>query len=482
MTQHEVVILGAGMSGLCMAIALERAGITDFVIVEKSAGLGGTWWDNRYPGAHVDVPAPLYCFSFESNPRWQRRFAAAPEIQAYMQHCARKYGVEPHLRFGRRITEARFDEDSGRWAIACDDGTRYSARFFVCSTGPLSQPRWPAIPGLADFRGLRLHSARWDASAPLQGRRVAVIGTGSTASQLVPPLAEQAAQLTVFQRTANWVLPRPDRRYNAIDRALARLPPYAAAVRAFWYRALEWGRRGFDEGSLARRGMLRTARAHLHRQIADEALRAKLRPPYPLGCKRLIYSNDFYPALARPNVELVTEAIARITPQGIVTADGRARTIDALVCATGFDIAHLASSLQVTGRGGRTLAEAWRDGAQAWHGITAAGFPNLFMLLGPNTTTGHTSTLLYIEPQVGFTIEAMLRVKRQGSRWIEVRDDAMRAHNRELQSRLQGSVWAGCRSWYRQDGDGRIVALWPGFTREYVAALRRPDFAAFDFG
>ena len=312
---------------------------------------------------------------------------------------------------------------------------------------------------------------------------MAVIGTGSTASQLVPPIAEQAAQLhgVPAHRELGAAAPGPAATTRSTGPWRACRPTRPRCAR-FWYRALEWGRRGFDEGSLARRGMLRTAEAHLRRQVPDEALRAKLRPPYPLGCKRLIYSNDFYPALARPNVELVTEAIARITPQGIVTADGRERTIDALVCATGFDIAHLASSLQVTGRGGRTLAEAWRDGAQAWHGITAAGFPNLFMLLGPNTTTGHTSTLLYIEPQVGFTIEAMLRVKRQGSRWIEVRDDAMRAHNRELQSRLQGSVWAGCRSWYRQDGDGRIVALWPGFTREYVAALRRPDFAAFDFG
>ncbi len=399
-----------------------------------------------------------------------------------MQHCARKYGIEPHLRLGRRITGAGFDEATGHWAIECDDGTRYDARFFVCSTGPLSQPRWPEIPGLAEFQGLRLHSARWDASLPLQGKRVAVIGTGSTASQLVPPIAEQAAQLTVFQRTANWVLPRLDREYNALDRALTGLPPYAATVRAFWYGVLEWGRRGFDEGSLTRRGMLKTAEAHLRRQVPDEALRAKLRPPYALGCKRLIYSNDFYPALTRPNVELVTKAITRITPQGVVTADGRERAIDALVCATGFDIAHFASSLQVVGRDGRTLATAWEGGAAAWYGLAVAGFPNLFMLLGPKTVTAHTSTLLYIEPEVRFAVRAMQRVQRDARRWIDVREDAMRAHNRELQSRLESSVWAGCRSWYRQGDDGRIVALWPGFTREYVAALRRTDFAAFDFG
>ncbi len=472
-TSHEVVILGAGMSGLCMAIALRRAGIHDFIVVEKSPGLGGTWWDNRYPGAHVDVPAPLYSFSFEPNPRGRRRFAAAPEIQAYMAHCAHKYGVLPHLRLGRRITAAGFDESTGRWAIACDDGTRCSARFFVCSTGPLSQPRWPDIAGLHHFQGLRLHSARWDASLPLQGRRVAVIGTGSTAAQLVPPIAAQAAQLSVFQRTANWVLPRPDRRYHAIDRALARLPPYAAAVRAFWYHALEWGRRGFDEGTRARRGMLAAAAAHLARQVPDAALRRRLRPPHALGCKRLIYSNDFYPALMQPQVELVTDPIERITPQGVVTADGHERRFDALVCATGFDVAHLAAALPITGRGGRRLGDAWQGGAQAWHGTMVAGFPNLFFLLGPNTATGHTSTLLYIEPEVHFAVRAMQRVQRAGRRWIDVRDEAMRAHNQALQARLQGSVWAGCRSWYRQGDDGRIVALWPGFTREYVRALAR---------
>ncbi|MDE2146564.1 MAG: NAD(P)/FAD-dependent oxidoreductase [Burkholderiales bacterium] len=479
---HEVVILGAGMSGLCMAIALRRAGIDDFVVIEKSPGLGGTWWDNRYPGAQVDVPAPLYSFSFEPNPRWRQRFAAAPEIQAYMAHCARKYGIGPHLRLGRRITEATFDEAGGRWLIDCDDGQRLRARHFVCSTGPLSQPRWPEIPGLQAFDGPRLHTARWDAGVPLQGRRVAVIGTGSTAAQLVPAIAPQLAHLGVYQRTANWVLPRLDRRYRAADRALARLPPYAAAVRAFWYHALEWGRRGFDEGRLARRGMLATAAAHLERQVPDPVLRERLRPPHALGCKRLIYSNDYYPALARPQTELVTEAIERVTPRGLVTADGRERPYDVLVCATGFDVAHLAQALPVTGRGGRRLANAWRDGAQAWHGTMVAGFPNLYFLLGPNTATGHTSTLLYIEPEVRFALRAMQRVQREGRRWIEVRDAAMREHNQALQARLAGSVWAGCRSWYRQGDDGRIVALWPGFTGEYVRALERADGALFELG
>lgn len=480
--RHEVVVLGAGMSGLCMAVRLKQAGIHDFVVLEKQPGLGGTWWDNRYPGAHVDVPAPVYSFSFAPNPNWGQRFASAAEIQAYMQQVAERFGVLPHIRFGTRIEQARFDEPAGRWQIATEGGQALDARFFVCSTGPLNQPRWPSIPGLADFAGRRLHSARWDPAADLSGQRVAVIGTGSTASQLVAPIARQAAQLHVFQRTANWVLPRLDRRYTRLDHWLARFPPYARAVRAAWVLALEWGRRGFDEGTLARRGMLATAAAHRKRQVPDEALRQRLVPPYPLGCKRIIYSSDFYPALSRPNVELVTDPIERITPHGIVTADGTERPLDTLVCATGFDTSHLLSSLTVTGRQGRTLAEAWAGGPAAYHGISVAGFPNLFLMLGPNTATGHTSTLLFIEPEADHVLACMQAVREGGHRWVQVRDEVFQHHNAELQRRLAGSVWAQCRSWYRMDGDGRIVALFPGFTREYVRAVQQVRWADYRFG
>jgi cation diffusion facilitator CzcD-associated flavoprotein CzcO len=328
-TEHEVVILGAGMSGLCMAIQLQRTGQHDFVLLEKQPGLGGTWWDNTYPGAHVDVPSPVYSFSFAPNPGWTRRFAGAREIQAYMQQLAERHGLTERIHFNTRLAEARFDEASGLWRFRTEDGRRLRSRFFVCSTGPLNQPRWPAIPGLESFQGERLHSARWDHSVPLAGRRVAVIGTGSTASQLIPPVAAQAKQLHVFQRTANWVLPRLDRRYGALDRALAQYTAYNRAVRWCWMQALEMGRRGFDEGTLARKGMLKTAAAHRRRLLPDATLRAQLTPDYPLGCKRIIYSNDFYPALGEPQVELVTTPIERLTATGIVTTDGQTREIDA---------------------------------------------------------------------------------------------------------------------------------------------------------
>jgi cation diffusion facilitator CzcD-associated flavoprotein CzcO len=480
MNECDVLILGAGMSGLCMATQLRRAGRHGFVVLEQSPGLGGTWWDNRYPGAHVDVPAPLYSFSFAPNPKWTRRFAAAPEIQAYMQGLAAREGLAPHLRFGVRVTRATFDEAAARWRIETADGGVWSARHFVCSTGPLSRPRLPAIDGIERFAGRVLHSARWDAAFDAGGLRVGVIGTGSTASQLIPPLAERAAQLTVFQRTANWVLPRLDRRYGALDRALAHLPPYSALVRAFWYAVLEWGRRGFDEGSVARRGMQRTADALLARQVPDAALRARLRPSYPLGCKRLIYSNDYYRALVRPNTALVTEAIERITPAGIVTRDGRAHALDVLVCATGFDVEHSMAHVEIVGRGGRRLGDAWRDGPEAHRGLTVPGFPNLFLMLGPNTATGHTSTLLYIEPGVAWVLRALREAERRGAATVEVRADAARAYNARLQSRLAHSVWSTCRSWYRADS-GRIIALWPGFTREYVRALRRCRFEDYAF-
>jgi cation diffusion facilitator CzcD-associated flavoprotein CzcO len=479
-----VVILGAGMSGLCAAVKLKRAGQHRFIILEKADGLGGTWWDNTYPGAHVDVPAPVYSFSFAPNADWSRRFASAPEIQTYMRRLAARHGLLGHLRLGSQVNAATFDASTGHWHIDADNAqgvrTTHRARFFVCSTGPLSQPRWPDLPGIADFQGQRLHSARWDHRYAMAGKRVAVIGTGSTASQLVPPIAAEAQHLHVFQRTANWVLPRLDRRYFGVDRLLASMPPYAAAVRWCWMHTLELSRRGFDEGTFMRRVLLGAAGWHSKKQVPDDALRARLAPTYPLGCKRIIYSNDYLRAFMQPNVELVTDAISRVTAHGIVTADGRERPIDALVCATGFEVAESMASIRVTGLQGHTLSERWQRGPEAYHGITVAGFPNMFLMLGPNTATGHTSTLLYIEPQADHAIACMHAVRKGGHRYIDVKAGVLREHNDALQKRLGASVWAQCRSWYRMD-NGKVFALFPGFTKEYVAAVRTPDFSAYAF-
>lgn len=479
--QVDVAILGAGMSGLCMAIQLQQAGITDFLIIEKSAGIGGTWWDNRYPGAQVDVPAPAYSFSFAPNPGWTHRFADAPQIQRYQQQLAEQHGLIARTRLGVAVTEARFDAEAGRWRLQLDNGERLNARFFVCSTGVLNTARWPGIPGLSSFAGRLLHSARWPAGTDLAGLHVGVIGTGSTAAQLVPAIAPAVARLSVFQRTPNWVLPRADRRYGRLDRWLSRLPGYAPLVRRGWVQVMEWGRRGFDEGTLARRLVVAAANAHRRRSVADPLLREQLAPPYPLGCKRIIYSNDYYAALALPHAELVTAGIREITPAGVLTVDGREHALDALVCATGYDTVRPLSHVRIEGLGGRLLADAWQGGAQAYLGIAVAGFPNFFLMLGPNTATGHTSTLLYIEPQVRHAIACMQRVRREGRRWVGVRPAVAQAHDEALQQRLATSVWSQCRSWYRAE-NGRIVAIWPGYTAEYARAVREPDEAAYELG
>jgi cation diffusion facilitator CzcD-associated flavoprotein CzcO len=477
----DVLIMGAGMSGLCMAVELKRTGQHNFVVLEKSPGLGGTWWDNRYPGAHVDVPAPLYSFSFAPNPRWTQRFASAPEIHRYIQQTAQQHGVMQHLRLGVQITAAVFEESTARWRISTADGQQYRARYFVCSTGPLSSARWPDIDGLNSFQGRLLHTARWDPGEPLRGLRAGVIGTGSTAAQLVPPLAAQADSLVVFQRTANWVLPRMDRRYNALDRALTQVPGYQAAVRHFWYGLLEMGRRGFEDGTLARRSMLRAAAAHRSRQVADARLREQLTPRYPLGCKRIIYSNDYFPALTQTNVTLETASIAHVSPRGVVMQDGREHPLDLLVCATGFDVQHALTAVPITGRDGLRLQDCWAEGPQAYLGLTTAGFPNLFLMLGPNTATGHTSTLLYIEPGVRWAVHAMQEVQRRGAAWLDVKPAVMESFNTGLQDRLAGAVWSQCRSWYRADS-GRNIAIWPGYTREYVSAVANQSFDDFEFG
>jgi cation diffusion facilitator CzcD-associated flavoprotein CzcO len=307
---------------------------------------------------------------------------------------------------------------------------------------------------------------------------VAVIGTGSTAVQLVPPLAKRAAHLTVFQRTPNWILPRLERRYRFFDRWLTALPGYSRATRLAWAAFLEWGRKGFDEGTFARRFMLALAGWHRRRQLPDAALRDALAPPYPLGCKRIIYANDYYPTLMQPHVDLVTAGIDAVLPTGVRTSDGREHALDALVCATGFETVQLLASIRIEGREGRTLSETWKDVPAAFHGISVAGFPNLFLMLGPNTATGHTSTLFYIEAAVRHAVAGIQRLTSTGGISMEVRQDAMDAHNAALQARLGNSVWAQCRSWYRSPS-GKVVAIFPGFTPEYVRAastLRPEDY------
>lgn len=478
--EPEIVILGAGMSGICMAIEFKRAGIDSFVVLEQSDGVGGTWWDNSYPGAQCDVPSHLYSFSFELKSDWTRVFAPSREIQGYVEHCVRRYGLERHLRLGSRVSAAVYDEAAARWRVTTADGRVFRPRFFVLSLGPLNHPRLP--PGIDAFRGEVMHTARWNHGYDFRGKRVAVIGSAASAVQIVPSLAELAARLTVYQRSPSWIVARPDRLYRDLEHRLFRVPLIARAYRAWLYWRFEANFAAFKGRGLMYRLLTHMARSHLEAQVPDPDLRARLRPDYPMGCKRILVTSDFYPALGRANVELVPQAATRFTAAGVVAADGSTREVDAIVCATGFETVEPLAHLEVRGSGGRSLAAAWRGGPEAYHGITVAGFPNLFMLLGPNTGTGHTSVLIPIEAQARYTLACIRELGRRRARSMDVRAEVMAEHNVELQRRLAATVWASpaCTSWYKT-ATGKVLATYPGYITRYVLETRRPRFADYAF-
>jgi cation diffusion facilitator CzcD-associated flavoprotein CzcO len=476
----EIVILGAGMSGICMAIELKRAGIDSFVVLEQSGGVGGTWWDNTYPGAQCDVPSHLYSFSFERKADWTRVFAPSREIQGYVEDCVRRYGVAAHLRLRTEVSAAEYDEHTARWRVTTRQGRVFRPRIFVLSLGPLNHPRLPA--GIETFRGEVMHSARWNHGYAFEGKRVAVIGSAASAVQIVPTLAATAARLTLFQRTPSWIIDRPDREYGALARCLFRLPLAARAYRAWLYWRFEANFAAFKGRGPMYRLLTHMASSHLERQVADPALRERLRPAYPIGCKRILISSDFYPALGRANVEVVAQAAAGFAANGVVAADGSVREVDAIVCATGFETVEPLAHVPVVGAGGRTLASAWREGPEAYHGITVAGFPNLFMLLGPNTGTGHTSVLIPIEAQARYILACIRELDRRGARAMDVRAEVFARHNAELQRRLAATVWASpqCTSWYKTRA-GKILATYPGYITRYVLETRRPRYADYVF-
>lgn len=477
----RIVILGAGMSGLCMAIRLKQAGITSFTIFEKAGGLGGTWWDNTYPGAQCDVRSHLYSYSFELYPDWTRTYAPQAEIQRYMQHCAQKYSLLPHIRFNCEIVAGRFTAEQGVWLLRTRDGEEITANIFICSSGPLSQPRYPEIPGLDKFQGKLFHSSRWDHDYDFAGKRVAVIGNAASAVQLIPQIAPSTQRLFVFQRSANWIIPRPDRAYTSVEKALFRIPAIGRFHRFLLYWLHEMNRLAFNRDSLAAKLASMGAARHLRKQIPDEKLRAALRPDYPLGCKRVLISNDYYPTLLRSNVELVTAPIEQVTATGITTSDGQTRALDAIICATGFDAVRMLSSIHIEGVSGNTLADIWKQGPEAYHGVTVAGFPNLFLLLGPNTGQGHTSTLLYIEAQVDYIIRCIEELAKRNRAYLAVKSEVMARHNDELQKQLTHSVWAtGCGSWYKTK-EGKISAIHPGFSFQYIREMREPRFEDYAF-
>jgi cation diffusion facilitator CzcD-associated flavoprotein CzcO len=480
-SQHPTIaILGAGIGGMCMAIQLKRAGVDSFTVYEKSGRVGGTWLDNSYPGAACDVPSHLYSFSFEPNPDWSHSFSEQPEIHRYLERCAEKYGLSAHLRFGVEMVAARYDDQEKRWRLETRAGELVSADIVVSGLGQLNRPHIPELPGLASFRGKTFHSARWDHEYDLTGKRVAVIGNGASAVQFVPRIAPAAGQLTVYQRSANWLFPRQDRAYSARRRWLfSHLPLAARLYRVLIYLLLEIRFLGFRKDSRLAPRLEAYAREHLAAQVPDPQLRAVLTPDYPIGCKRILTADDYYPALVRPNVALETSPIDRVLPEAIVTVDGVTHPTDAIIFGTGFETTAFLAPLDIIGRGGRRLADAWRDGAEAYLGVAVSDFPNFFLLYGPNTNLGHNSIIFMIECQVGYVLQCLQAMRRRGARAIDVRPEVMAAYNRGLQDDLRRTAWAaGCSSWYK-NAAGKITNNWSGFTLRYWWLTRRPVWAAF---
>ncbi len=468
----DVAIVGSGFAGLGAAVKLAEAGRGDFVILEKGTSVGGTWRDNTYPGCACDVQSHLYSFSFAPNPNWTRTFARQPEIRAYLESIADRYGLRDRLRFGREITGLEWD--GTRWAVTSADGDVVHARAVVWGTGPLHLPSLPDVAGLDEFTGTVFHSSRWDHDHDLRGKRVAVIGTGASSIQFVPQIQPEVASLTLFQRTAPWVLPKPDREIPGVLRALYKAVPVAQKLQ----RALVYGRNEMLVGGFLNPARMKViegfARAYLDRTFASRPdLKAKVTPDFTMGCKRILMSNDYYSALKRDNVDIVTEKIVRVTPTGVVTADGIEHQVDTIIFGTGFRVGEGMGDVSVTGRDGVKLDDVWADGPEALLGTTVAAFPNLFMMIGPNTGLGHSSMVYMIESQTSFILDALRMLDDTGAVALDTRQDRQDAFNAEIQQRLEGSVWTsgGCQSWYL-DENGRNRTLWPGYTFDYRRRTR----------
>lgn len=468
---YRVAVIGAGFGGIGMAIALRRAAITDFVVLDRADDLGGTWRDNSYPGLCCDVPSHLYSFSFRPW-RWSRRFPPRTEILCYMRGLVAEYGLGPHLRFGSGVAAAEFDEQSAIWNLTLDDGGTVQAEAVVSAVGQLGQPALPEILGRDDFTGPSWHSARWNHDVDLAGRRVAVVGTGASAIQFVPEIAKTAGHVDVYQRSAPYVLPKNDRPYRDAEQTMydrLALLRKTDRLRIFLYGELLTS--GFVLTPKLLAGPMLMWRRQLRSQIADPALRAKCVPEYVMGCKRVVFSNDWYPALARPNVQLVTERIERIAPDGVVTADGTARPADVIVYGTGFKSQQFLAPMQVSGLGGRQLNEAWRDGAQAYLGISVSGFPNFFVIYGPNTNLGGNSIIYMLEGQIGYVLGAVTALAAERLAWLDVRPDVQDRFNSWVQTASHTSVWeTGCHNWYTT-ASGRNINNWPGHTFMYLTVV-----------
>jgi cation diffusion facilitator CzcD-associated flavoprotein CzcO len=471
----DVLIVGAGFSGLCMAIKLQQARRESFLVIEKSDDIGGTWNENRYPGCACDIPSHLYSFSFDLNPEWNRMYAGQPEIWEYLRSCAKRYGILPYIRLNTALREATWDEAQGRWHAVAGEGMKIDARVLISGVGALHVPRFAELPGIERFAGPSFHSATWAQDVKLDGKSIAVIGTGASAIQFVPQIAPLAAKLYLFQRTPAWILPRLDfsisekwkrrfRRIPGVMWAFRELLFWRQEIRVFAFLGNRWLQRSL--GAIALK--------HLKAQIKDPKLRAALTPNYALGCKRVLVSDDFYPALEKPNVELVTEHIAEVREHSIVTQDGKERPIDVLIHGTGFRATEPMIGIRLVGRGGVEIHDAWRERMSAYLGITVTGFPNFFILLGPNTGLGHNSVVLMIESQVRYVTSCLELMRRRGQKVLHLRPEIQKHFVEDIVQRLGHTVWqtGGCRSWYQDQKTGENTTLWPGSVVDYMRRTR----------
>ena len=475
--QLRIAIIGAGPGGLCMASQLEQAGFDEFVLLEKGQGVGGTWHHNRYPGCACDIPSALYSFSFEIKRDWTRPYAPQPEIRAYFEEFAEKYGLLPHCRFDSEVRSATWDDEHAHWKLTLQSGETLEADVVVSAIGMFNDLSWPEIPGLDSFAGTSFHSARWDWDHDLAGERVGVIGSAASAVQFVPEIVKRAAQVDLYQRTANWVMPKLDEPHTEEQLEQFRTDPnLTLAIRDEIYRTVDEGMTFSDPVKLAEFEQYVLGAIEV---IEDPETRRKLRPEHPFGCKRPLLSNEFYPAFNRPNLELITEGIERVTKDAIVSVDGKVRQVDTLILATGFSATKYLSAIDVSGRDGLHIAEAWNDGARAYLGITTAGFPNLFMLYGPNTNNG--SILTMIESQVDYAMQHIERLVRDDLAWIDVRPAQMERFNDEVQQAISEiKVWqADCNGYYRTPS-GRVVTQWPYSMTDFRNRTADPDDDAYE--
>jgi cation diffusion facilitator CzcD-associated flavoprotein CzcO len=482
-TITDVLIIGAGFSGLAAAVRISRTGKFSYLVVEQGDDVGGTWRENTYPGCACDIPSPLYSYSFEQNPDWQQLFATQPEILEYLRATTRKRKVTDHLRYRTKVVSTEWDPHRKQWITDTDTGERFCSRYLVSAIGVLHHPSIPELAGIDTFQGPAFHSGQWNHTVDLTGKKVAVIGTGASAIQFIPAIVDETAALAVFQRTPPWIVPKANRIFSDTERARMRRNPLARWKRRadlFWIH--EKRAKGFVGDHAAMAPTHQLAVAHLHRQVNDRALREKLTPDYAIGCKRLLISSDYYPVLTKPHVRVVTEGIKHVRPHSIITTDGTEIETDVIIYGTGFDAQNGLTQIPIHGRNGIRLDQAWTSGPEAYLGTTVTGFPNLFLLCGPNTGLGHNSQIFMIEAQVNYMI-ACLRLGRRRD-VLEVREEVQRKYNIRLQQNLQSTVWqaGGCRSWYQDPRTGRNTLLWPRSTLDFwrrTRTARRADYHSF---